>query len=80
MGRDRTPAASTTRNLTLTAHTGGGQARSVGSVVPYADGGETSTSNIQLRCRMHNGYEAELWSGAQRLPQAKEARANCGAT
>jgi 5-methylcytosine-specific restriction endonuclease McrA len=32
-------------------------------VVPYADGGGTSVDNLQLRCRAHNGYEAERWSG-----------------
>jgi hypothetical protein len=32
-------------------------------VVPYADGGETSAANIQLRCRAHNAYEAEEWFG-----------------
>ena len=48
-------------------------------VVPYADGGEASASNIQLRCRTHNGYEAELWSGAQRVPQAREGRVDFGA-
>jgi hypothetical protein len=31
-------------------------------VVPYADGGEATASNIQLRCRSHNGYEAALWN------------------
>lgn len=29
-------------------------------VVPYADGGETSVDNLELRCRSHNVYEAEL--------------------
>jgi hypothetical protein len=28
-------------------------------VVPYAKGGETAVENLQLRCRQHNGYEAE---------------------
>jgi hypothetical protein len=32
-------------------------------VVPYAGGGEADDSNIQLRCRSHNAYEAELWFG-----------------
>ena len=27
-------------------------------VVPYADGGETVASNLELRCRTHNQYEA----------------------
>jgi hypothetical protein len=28
-------------------------------VVPYADGGAATTSNIELRCRAHNVYEAD---------------------
>jgi hypothetical protein len=28
-------------------------------VRPYARGGEAAPDNIQLRCRAHNGYEAE---------------------
>jgi hypothetical protein len=28
-------------------------------VVPYAMGGETATTNLQLRCKAHNAYEAE---------------------
>jgi hypothetical protein len=31
--------------------------------VPFADGGETAAGNIELRCRSHNTYEAEIWSG-----------------
>jgi hypothetical protein len=27
-------------------------------VVPFADGGETTAANLQLRCRAHNAYEA----------------------
>jgi hypothetical protein len=34
-------------------------------LVPFADGGETSAGNIELRCRPHNAYEAEMWSGAR---------------
>jgi hypothetical protein len=30
-------------------------------VVPFADGGEATVANIQLRCRAHNAYEAEQW-------------------
>jgi hypothetical protein len=29
-------------------------------VVPFADGGETTIANLQLRCRAHNGHEAEV--------------------
>lgn len=32
-------------------------------VIPFADGGATDASNLQLRCRAHNGFEAERWSG-----------------
>jgi HNH endonuclease len=28
-------------------------------VVPFAEGGETTIANLQLRCRAHNLYEAE---------------------
>ena len=30
-------------------------------VVPFADGGATTAENLSLRCRAHNGYEAERW-------------------
>ena len=33
-------------------------------VVPFADGGEASAANIQLRCRAHNAYEGDKWFGA----------------
>jgi hypothetical protein len=36
-------------------------------VTPYAAGGEATADNIQLQCRAHNGYEAELCFGA-RIP------------
>ena len=32
-------------------------------VIPFADGGETTSANLQLRCRAHNGYEADLFFG-----------------
>jgi hypothetical protein len=32
-------------------------------VVPYADGGEATVQNIELRCRAHNAYEAERYFG-----------------
>jgi hypothetical protein len=47
-------------------------------VVPFAAGGETSASNLELRCRAHNQYEAELWFGVteQRVVRVvREARA-----
>jgi hypothetical protein len=48
-------------------------------VVPFADGGETSATNLQLRCRAHNQYEAALWSGATEPMLAREERASFGA-
>jgi hypothetical protein len=32
-------------------------------LIPFADGGATDVANLQLRCRAHNVYEADLWSG-----------------
>jgi hypothetical protein len=32
-------------------------------LVPYADGGPTVAANLQMRCRVHNAYEAELHFG-----------------
>ena len=32
---------------------------------PYADGGETSVENLELRCRPHNAYEAEKYFSAE---------------
>ncbi|MGH2372676.1 MAG: HNH endonuclease, partial [bacterium] len=38
-------------------------------VVPHAAGGEPTVDNIQLRCRAHNGHEAERYFG-RRQPSA----------
>lgn len=35
-------------------------------VRPYAAGGEATVTNIQLRCRSHNGYEARAYFGPAR--------------
>jgi len=32
-------------------------------LVPFADGGETTEGNLQLRCAAHNRHEADLWFG-----------------
>jgi hypothetical protein len=32
-------------------------------VIPFADGGPTTSANLQLRCRAHNAYEAEAYFG-----------------
>jgi hypothetical protein len=31
-------------------------------VIPYADGGPTTTDNLELRCRAHNAFEAKQYS------------------
>lgn len=40
-------------------------------VEPYSAGGVATTNNIQLRCRAHNGYEAELYL-SRRAPGVRE--------
>jgi hypothetical protein len=35
-------------------------------VLPFADDGQTIAKNLQLRCRAHNHYEAQLWFGEWR--------------
>jgi hypothetical protein len=35
-------------------------------VLPFADDGQTIATNLELRCRAHNAYEAQLWFGAWR--------------
>jgi hypothetical protein len=35
-------------------------------VRPFAEGGEATVGNIQLRCRAHNGHEADMFYGASR--------------
>jgi hypothetical protein len=35
-------------------------------VVPRAVGGEATIANMQLRCRAHNGYEADVFFGTDR--------------
>jgi hypothetical protein len=49
-------------------------------VVPYAKGGDATVENIQLRCRCHNGYEAERDFGPWSATHAREERALYGAT
>ena len=41
-------------------------------IMPYADGGETSVENLELRCRSHNAYEAEKYFGAEAPLFARE--------
>jgi len=42
-------------------------------VVPYSTGGEATVENIRLRCRAHNGYEAELYFGLHAVPSGAQA-------
>jgi hypothetical protein len=41
-------------------------------VIPYGAGGEPTVENIELRCRAHNGYEAERFYG----PAMRRTRGN----
>ena len=47
-------------------------------LVPFASGGETSAGNLELRCRAHNEYEADLWFGVTQRGNAREERAVFG--
>jgi 5-methylcytosine-specific restriction endonuclease McrA len=44
-------------------------------VEPYSVGGEATVENIELRCRAHNGYEAELFLGRHEPLAVREASA-----
>jgi len=43
-------------------------------VQPYAAGGPATAENIQLRCRAHNGYEADLYFGPGSRPPGSATR------
>lgn len=43
-------------------------------VVPFADGGQTTVGNLELRCRAHNAYEAEQWFRPRQPPLLRETR------
>ena len=45
-------------------------------VVPHAAGGPSTAENIHLRCRAHNGHEAELNFGSRMPLAVREARAS----
>jgi hypothetical protein len=45
-------------------------------VVPFADGGQTTVANLELRCRAHNAYEAEQWFGPLQSPLLREGARN----
>lgn len=44
-------------------------------VTPHAAGGQPTADNIELRCRAHNGYEAELDFGMRNRSVVSEPRA-----
>jgi hypothetical protein len=48
-------------------------------LVPYAVGGRPTVDNIELRCRAHNGYEAEQFFGPCRAWMGTEAVTEAGA-
>jgi hypothetical protein len=39
--------------------------------IPYADGGQATVENIELRCRRHNQFEAELIFAAEPMTRSK---------
>jgi 5-methylcytosine-specific restriction endonuclease McrA len=41
-------------------------------IVPYAQGGEATISNLRLRCRTHNLFEAERLYGLGFMDQKRE--------
>jgi 5-methylcytosine-specific restriction endonuclease McrA len=43
-------------------------------VTPHASGGPPTVNNLQLRCRAHNGYEAELDFGTRNPSVVREPR------
>jgi hypothetical protein len=43
-------------------------------VVPFAAGGNTTSDNVELRCRAHNSYEAEQWFDPGEPPLLREPR------
>src|SRR2546423_8306591 len=49
-------------------------------VVPFAAGGDSSATNLELRCRKHNQYEADRYFGPLQVPLVREARAVYGVT
>ena len=45
-------------------------------VIPFAQGGETTTENLELRCRAHNAYEAREYFGSSLLRERIESCAD----
>ena len=43
-------------------------------VVPFAAGGRSTASNVELRCRAHNAFEAEKYFGAATVAAARKRR------
>ncbi len=48
-------------------------------LIPFAAGGTATTSNIELRCRAHNAFEAEMYFGPDTVAAARERRRPAGA-
>ena len=45
-------------------------------LIPFAAGGRSSKSNLELRCQAHNAFEAELYFGAERMAAVRQVRAS----
>ena len=44
--------------------------------IPFADGGATNTTNLELRCRAHNAFEVDLWAGARAEDLVRDPKAD----
>jgi hypothetical protein len=42
-------------------------------VKPFADGGQATLDNIELRCRAHNAFESEQYFGSFVLRESQPA-------
>jgi hypothetical protein len=49
-------------------------------VEPYGVGGQAIVENVELRCKAHNGYEAELFFGRHALLTVRESAPVCAGT
>ncbi len=49
-------------------------------IVPFAEGGESSVANLELRCRRHNAFEADAWFGGRGAPLVRERQPSYGPT
>lgn len=41
-------------------------------LIPFAAGGRSTTSNLELRCQPHNAFEADVYFGAEKMAAARQ--------